>query len=313
MKAIKDMWLVQIEITNSCFMECPNCTRFVGHNKKPYFMNLEVARKAIDSLQGFPGGVGIMGGEPTLHPQFFEICKMLQRRVPKAKRYIWTSGYNWNKYRSIIRQTFAENVYFNDHTGTEQKHQPVLMAIEDMIDDRRLMKELIDKCWIQERWSASINPKGGFFCEVAAAMDILFEGPGGYPVEKGWWDKTPQQFQDQVQRYCYKCGIALPMPPRLNKEGVDYVSFNNYKRLEELKSPKFLKNCVRLVDERYSKAEVEEFARDWQPWDYLGDQKRISYEKLYGSPLGFVIKLHKKINKKCKKLQRCFSKTADCG
>jgi hypothetical protein len=308
MKAIKDMWLIQIEITNSCFLECPNCTRFVGHNKKPYFMDLETVNKAIDSLEGFPGSVGIMGGEPTLHPQFSEICKLLQKRVPEKKRYIWTSGHHWKKYRAIIRQTFAENIYYNDHSGVEQRHQPVLMAIGDMINDRPLMKELIDKCWIQEKWSASINPKGGFFCEVAAAMDMLFEGPGGYALEKGWWDKTPAQFQDQVKRYCYNCGVALPMPSRLNKEGKDYVSISNYKRLQDLNSPRFLKDRVKLVEEKYSRAQVEEFAKNWQPWNYLGDQKRISYEQLYGLPFGFLIKIHKKINKKRKKIQCCLLK-----
>ena len=73
MKAIRDMWLIQIEITNSCFLECPNCTRFIGHNEKPFFMDLQMVEKAIDSLEGFPGSIGIMGGEATLHPKFFEI------------------------------------------------------------------------------------------------------------------------------------------------------------------------------------------------------------------------------------------------
>lgn len=308
MKAIRDMWLIQIEITNSCFLECPNCTRFVGHNKKPFFMDLQMIEKAIDSLEGFPGSIGIMGGEPTLHPKFFEICKLIKRKVPKQKRYLWTSGYKWKEYRSIIRKTFAENIYYNDHKGEQQKHQPVLVAIGDMLDDKNFMKELIDKCWVQERWSASINPKGGFFCEVAAAMDLLFGGPGGYPLERGWWDKTPEQFQDQVQRYCCQCGMALPMPARLNKEGKDYVSISNYRKLKQLKTPRFLRNCVELVDEKYSRAQVEEFARNWEPWNYLGDQKRVSYQRLYGFFHGTLVQWHKKIMKKRKKWRKNFRK-----
>ena len=86
MKAIRDMWLIQIEITNACFLECPNCTRFVGHNRKPYFMKLQMIEKAIDSLEGFPGGIGIMGGEPVLHPEFFEVCKLVQKNIPKQMK-----------------------------------------------------------------------------------------------------------------------------------------------------------------------------------------------------------------------------------
>ena len=36
-----------------------------------------------------------------------------------------------------------------------------------------------------EQWSASITPKGAFR-EVAASLDYLLDGPGGYPIEKGW-------------------------------------------------------------------------------------------------------------------------------
>lgn len=207
MKAIKDMWLIQIEITNG----------FVGHHKKTYFIDLEMIEKAIDSLEGFEGGIGIMGGEPAFHPKFVEICKLLQKKVPPEKRYLWTSGYKWEEQRSIIKKTFAERIYYNDHKSAQQKHQPILVVINDVVEDKETIKDLVDKCWIQERWPASINPKGGFFCEVAAAMDLLFDGPGGYPLEKGWWNKTPQDFQDQVGRYCYQCGAALPFPPVSSK------------------------------------------------------------------------------------------------
>ncbi|HIE36324.1 MAG TPA: 4Fe-4S cluster-binding domain-containing protein [Candidatus Omnitrophica bacterium] len=87
MKAIKDMWLIQIEITNG----------FVGHHKKTYFIDLEMIEKAIDSLEGFEGGIGIMGGEPAFHPKFVEICKLLQKKVPPEKRYLWTTGYKWEE------------------------------------------------------------------------------------------------------------------------------------------------------------------------------------------------------------------------
>ena len=303
MKAIKDMWLVQIEITNACFLQCPNCTRFIGHYQKPYFMDLEMITKAIDSLDGFPGGVGIMGGEPLLHPKFSAICKLMQKKLPKEKRYLWTSGYKWKDYRSIIRKTFATNVCYNDHKGEQQRHQPILIAIDDALEDKILMKELIDKCWIQEKWAASINPKGGFFCEVAAAMDVLFEGQGGYALEKGWWNKTPEQFQDQVQRYCYKCGVALPMPAVLNKKGEDCVSITNYKILEALQTPKFLKNSIKLTNVKYTREQVEKFALSWKPWEYLGGQKRISYKKLYGLIFGFIVKWQKKNWEKRKKKQ----------
>ena len=127
-------------------------------------------------------------------------------------------------------------VYFNDHSDYRQRHQPILVAIQEVVEDKNLMWELINNCWIQKYWSPSINPKGGFFCEVAAALDLVFNGPGGYPIEPGWWNKTPEEFYGQVKRYCPMCGGALPFDCPSNKEAYDLVSPKNYERLVRLRS-----------------------------------------------------------------------------
>jgi hypothetical protein len=58
-----------------------------------------------------------------------------------------------------------------------------------------------DNCWWQRLLgSPSITPKGAFFCEVAAAMDMLFDGPGGWKIEKDWWKRGPEGFGDQLCR-----------------------------------------------------------------------------------------------------------------
>lgn len=283
MKPIRDMWLIQIEVTNACDKQCANCTRFIGHHRKPFFMDLKMIENAIDSLEGFPGKVGIMGGEPTLHPQFPEICKLIQRKLPSGRCGLWTSGYKWQEYKSLIKNTFNEFVFYNDHSGKGQTHQPILIAIAEVLDDKEFMWELIDQCWVQDRWSASITPKGGFFCEVAAAMDILFEGPGGYPVEKGWWDKTPEQFYDQVERFCPRCSGALPLIP-ISNEGFDLISPRNYEELKRLKSPRVINNSkVYIVKTKYSKEQILKFRENWKPWEYLGEDGIRSTKDLYGS------------------------------
>ena len=45
------------------------------------------------------------------------------------------------------------------------------------MEDKKLMWQMIDNCWIQSQWSASITPKGGFFCEGAASLDYLYSIP----------------------------------------------------------------------------------------------------------------------------------------
>src|SRR3954464_13905583 len=98
MKPIAENVVIQIEITNACHLSCANCSRLVGHHRKPFFMTPQQVRDAIASLDGFPGRVGMMGGEPALHPDFVEICKIYQEMIPdKRRRELWTAGYKWEE------------------------------------------------------------------------------------------------------------------------------------------------------------------------------------------------------------------------
>lgn len=251
MKNIKDNAVIQIEITNACHLSCANCSRFVGHHKKPFYMTLEEVETAINSLEGFPGRIGMMGGEPTLHPQFQDICKLYQKLIPnKRKRELWTAGYKWDEYRDIIKETFDEDlVHYNDHSRPEEGwHQPLLVAIDEVVDDKRKMWQLIDNCWVQQRWSASITPKGAYFCEVAAALDHVMEGPGGWLIEKGWWKKTAADYQEQKKRLCLRCSAALPMGEIPNNHlPVDLVSEGNAQYLKDIKSPKAKTHRIQIV------------------------------------------------------------------
>ena len=52
MRPLSEMNIIQIEVTNACYLKCYYCTRHVGHHKKT-FMDLDYIEKAIDSLEGF--------------------------------------------------------------------------------------------------------------------------------------------------------------------------------------------------------------------------------------------------------------------
>lgn len=232
-------------------------------------MSLEEVDNALRSLEGWSERIGCMGGEPTAHPHFTEICRLYQKYFPREQCGLWTSGgKNWGKYQPIIRETFRFILY-NDHTEIG-KHHPWMVAIEDVIPDKELRDELIRSCWVQKWWSPSINPKGAFFCEIAAVLDLLFDGPGGYPVEKDWWKREVADFQDQIDRYCGMCGMAIPYPCIKNDSPVDFVSKSNWKRLVEAGSTW---NC-QIIDEHLSREDIENRLKTekYAPWEYLGEK-----------------------------------------
>jgi len=260
MKPIYRAWLIQIEVTNACHLSCAHCTRAVPHIRKPYFANLDFVEKALRSLDGWKRGVGCMGGEPTLHPQFPEICALYRRYFPKKQCGLFTAGgKRYEEHKGLIDETFGI-IHYNDHEMIGV-HQPVMVASRDVIKDDKLREELIDRCWLQTYWSPSITPKGAFFCEVAGMFDMLFDGPGGYPVEPGWWKKSVGQFKDQRDRYCNSCSIPIPMEKLPTNLPYDLVSISNAKRLLEAGSPLAAKGNIRVLDQIFTREDIERLRR----------------------------------------------------
>lgn len=275
MKSPKDMRIIQIEVTNACMHRCSNCTRLCGHHQKPFFMDFETFKRAVRSMDGYVGTVGIMGGEPTLHPEFPRLARYLAdhrapQRVnrmaepqvdfsdsvhdlelehtfpyPYGNRYrttvngagLWSAmGEGFKKHYEVIQDTIKCQV-LNDHTSDEMYHQPALVTRKELkIPDEEWIV-MRDNCWMQNLWSASITPKGAFFCEIAAALDMTFEGPGGWEIEPGWWMRTPEDFGDQLQ-WCEMCGFACQTFSRSANEEIDDVSPVMYEKLKQVGSPK---------------------------------------------------------------------------
>jgi hypothetical protein len=245
---------IQIDVTNACLLRCNGCTRFCGHHTKPFFMSMEDFKTAVDSLEGFAkernGVVGIMGGEPTISPAFESYVRYAMTKIPRENLGLWSIFPDSKKYyRELVCEAFGI-VLLNDHSRDDIVHAPILMAAGDYFKDDRDMFLALEKCWVQESWSASVHPKGAYFCEVAAALAETFNGPDGWKVEPGWWKRTPKDFAEQMDWACRRCGAAMPVERnRTTKDATDDVSPSSLAALKEIKSRKLARGEVQAHDE----------------------------------------------------------------
>ena len=161
--------------------------------------------------KGYTGKLGVIGGEPTVHPDFESVCRVIRWDWTSSGRWLalWTSGGpKYEKHKTLIDDAFSW-IAFNDKTDPMCHHQPMTMASKDMVQDEELRAELIDNCWVQKIWCPSITPKGVFFCECAAAWDRLLDGPGGWDIESDWLNYGPEEYKDQMWA-CQLCGMCVP-------------------------------------------------------------------------------------------------------
>lgn len=298
MKSPADMKVIQIEITNACPKRCSNCTRFCGHHTKPFFMDFDTFKQAVDSMKGFKGIVGIMGGEPTIHPEFDKFVRYYRDNVgyddfstacyePSSnfvnhilanayhvdysnQRGLWTSvNPKYYEHFELIQDTFGYQLV-NDHSNPSM-HETLMVTRKELGIPDDVWTKLRDNCWVQTLWSASITPKGAFFCEVAAALDVLFDGPGGWKIEPGWWKRKPADFADQLH-WCEMCSAALPMPKRNANEETDDVSPLWHEKLVQIESPKLKKGLVHQFDPKSYKPEEHKVIGEVTP--YMQDQQQ---------------------------------------
>ena len=75
----KDFPKLELHLTYACDLECVACSR-ASFLRKPHTRNLTIADvedafRQCDELKWEPRVI-IIGGEPVMHPQFYEICRM---------------------------------------------------------------------------------------------------------------------------------------------------------------------------------------------------------------------------------------------
>lgn len=278
----RKQWCANIDVTNACPRRCSNCTRLTAHVREPFFMDLGQYEAALQAYADFPYDsennpdagdppglkrIGMMGGEPLVHPQFSELCSMLRQYVPERRHRALFTGVNLDSHPhgQLARATFG---YINQNEHDSRcEHQPVLVAVGEVIRDDARMRSLIEACPLQRLWSCAITPKGFFFCEIAGVLDLVFQGPGGLPVTPGCWRHDLADYRDQIEQWCPRCGVCLPLAGRLDSEERDDITPGNLEALRTRGSP-------RVLAGEYVRFDPANYCPPTGPWRPLAYLKR---------------------------------------
>jgi len=302
MRSPADMDIIQIDISTKCHLKCSNCTRLIPHQPTRDDLSLEAFERAVKSMEGWQAPnrvIGVIAGEPTLHHDFEGISRRFAElwggpttqngRLPihdfnqfatqrlfdrSTGRGLWTSLGNgfYRHYETIM------DVYGHWNTNTHESgghHQALLISRKDYCASTGLTQDQWeinrDNCWVQKLWSASMNDKGAYFCEVAASIDRLyFGGAHAWPIEHGWWQRTPADFQSQLE-LCNFCGLAQPGPSQLDILERDIISDENRQRLLDAGSPAVKKGNFEQFDPELHTQKRTIDQRD----NYVGDGRRV--------------------------------------
>src|SRR3989338_5929729 len=90
---------IEIEIITACNLRCFNCDRSSRQAVSGEFMSVSQVESFVNESIGLNWNwkvINILGGEPTLHPQFFEILEMIKKYKlfnPNSEITLATNGH----------------------------------------------------------------------------------------------------------------------------------------------------------------------------------------------------------------------------
>ncbi len=144
--------LALIEIVHSCNLSCPTCYADspVGVGGKLDAVPVEEIKSRIQGVIDRKGGIEILqlsGGEPTLHPQFFEIVEWVNANPGIDYLLVNTNGVLIAKDDAVLEQ-FGEHVRYGhiqvylQFDGTEAESNLTLRGA----DLRELKQRAVERC-----------------------------------------------------------------------------------------------------------------------------------------------------------------------
>ena len=160
---------VELNITLKCNLACPDCNRLCNlmeleREMTPDEVALMVARLRAEGKKLIR--TKVVGGEPTVHPKFLEICEVLSdgcKDGTVGAVTINTNGTLIDRFPNL-----PPGIRFKWSKPVVKKHIPVLWSPKD------LGMESLGPCSMPKRCGFSLDAHGWLPCSVAIPITRLF-------------------------------------------------------------------------------------------------------------------------------------------
>lgn len=135
-----------VEVTDACNLACPVCYADSGPSRQQY-RTLEQLGFMLDAIvrnEREPDVVQISGGEPTIHPQFFEILDMAKKR-PIKHLMVNTNGIRLARDRAFAERLAGYRPGIELYLQFDSFEREALMELRGA-DLRDVHRRAIDHC-----------------------------------------------------------------------------------------------------------------------------------------------------------------------
>lgn len=198
---------IELDITYKCNLRCFNCNRSCTQAPSRAELSVGQIRQFVsDSLQkGYEWKrIRLLGGEPTLHKNFFDIINILlaykAQYNPKLRIVVCTNGHG-TKVNKVLSKLPEEIIQKNTiKTSNSNLFRPFNVAPKDTGVHK--FSDFSSGCRIIEDCGIGYTPQGYYICAVAGAIDRIF----GFDIGRQALPDKKDTLIDHCKTFCPLCG-----------------------------------------------------------------------------------------------------------
>lgn len=203
---VRSRELIEIDITYLCNLHCLNCNRSVSQAREALHMAVATVEAFVrDSLtRGVVWRrIRVLGGEPTLHPEFDRVIEVLRTYTQVHADCILevvTNGYG-DRVEAAL-QRLPEDVWIDNSRKTgpiQPTFGPFNLAPCD--DTRYRGADYANACAVARDCGMGLTPQGYYPCAVAGGIDRIL---GGHLGRK----ELPEDGDDMLREAAALCRLC---------------------------------------------------------------------------------------------------------
>lgn len=198
---------IEIDLTYLCNLRCNNCNRSSAQAPESLHISLKSIRSFVDdplSTGRVWHRIRILGGEPTLHPEFLEIIRELARyksHYPSSSIEVVTNGYGPKVNRILASLPESIHVENSSKVGNVQPgFGPFNLAPQDSI--AYSWADYRNGCAIASDCGLGLTPQGYYPCAIAGGIDRVL----GLHRGRDHLPALHDEMRDLMDSACRLCG-----------------------------------------------------------------------------------------------------------
>lgn len=205
---------VEIDITYNCNLKCPGCNRSCAQSPTKESVAFSDIKQFVEESIVIDKKwelINILGGEPTLHPEFTKIIHLIHeefitKHSSKTILQIVSNGYE-EKSRILCDEMKAkyQNVRIDYDSYKTNKVVEYFSPFNDApIDDDNYFDADYNKgCWVTNYCGIGLNKNGYYACAVAGGIDRICQKKIAIPTLR---EITIELLVKQLEEFCKYCG-----------------------------------------------------------------------------------------------------------